>query len=92
MSVNVQEEEEARRQEEMERQRKEDAERRKQERKDKRAQLKKEGKLLTGKAKEEADRLARMREQMLKMAGVQVDEGGAPFNLHACNFRPAACL
>jgi hypothetical protein len=39
-----------------------------------REQLKKEGKLLTGKAKAEAERLAAMRAQMLK----QAEEKGAP--------------
>lgn len=40
-----------------------------------REQLKKEGKLLTGKAKAEAERLARVREQFLKQAGIDVDAG-----------------
>lgn len=35
--------------------------------------MKKEGKLLTGKQKEEAKRLAAVREQMLKQAGVKLD-------------------
>jgi hypothetical protein len=42
---------------------------------EKKEQLKKEGKLLTGKQKEEARRLAAVREQMLKQAGVKIDEG-----------------
>ena len=43
-----------------------------------RAQLKREGKLLTGKAKKEADRLAAMREQLLANTDVDL---GAP---HLC--------
>lgn len=46
---------------------------------EKKEQLKKEGKLLTGKQKEEAKRLAAVREQMLKQAGVKLDDDeGAP--------------
>jgi hypothetical protein len=67
----AQEEEEVRRQEEEERRKAEEAERRKQERAERRAQLKREGKLLTGKAKKEAERLAAMREQLLKKAGLE---------------------
>ena len=40
-----------------------------------REQLKKEGKLLTGKAKVEAERLARVREQFLKQAGIDPEAG-----------------
>ena len=51
-----------------------EAERRKVERAERRAQLKKEGKLLTGKAKKGAERLAAVREQFLKQAGL---DGGS---------------
>ena len=74
----VQEEEEARRQEEEKRKKKEDTERRKAERLERRAQLKREGKLLTGKAKKEAERLAAVREQFLKQAGVDAPPGELP--------------
>ncbi|GLJ18361.1 hypothetical protein SUGI_0324990 [Cryptomeria japonica] len=63
------EEEEQRRLEELERQ-KEEAKRRKKEREKEKLQKKKaEGKLLTGKQKEEARRLALMREQFLAQSG-----------------------
>jgi dsDNA-specific endonuclease/ATPase MutS2 len=39
-----------------------------------RAQLKKEGKLLTGKAKKEAERLAAMREQLLANTDIQLGD------------------
>ena len=51
-----------------EKRKEEERERRKAKEKAKREQLKKEGKLLTGKAKAEADRLAAMRAQMLSQA------------------------
>ena len=71
----VQEEEEERQREEDERQKKEDTERRKAERLERRAQLKREGKLLTGKAKKEAERLAAVREQFLKQSGMEAPAG-----------------
>lgn len=71
----LQQEEEERRQEEEERKKKEDTERRKVERLERRAQLKREGKLLTGKAKKEAERLAAVREQILKQAGLDAPNG-----------------
>ena len=73
----VQEEEEERQREEEERQKKEGSERRKAERLERRAQLKREGKLLTGKAKKEAERLAAVREQFLKQAGMDAPGGNA---------------
>ena len=48
--------------------------RRKREKAERREQLKKEGKLLTGKAKEEAERRARAAQQFLKQAGLNPDE------------------
>ncbi|KAL3150312.1 hypothetical protein ABBQ32_000160 [Trebouxia sp. C0010 RCD-2024] len=66
----IREEEEERQREEEERLKKEGSERRKAERLERRAQLKREGKLLTGKAKKEAERLAAVREQFLKQAGI----------------------
>lgn len=74
----VQEEEEERQREEEERQKKEGLERRKAERLERRAQLKREGKLLTGKAKKEAERLAAVREQFLKQAGMDAPGGNGP--------------
>ena len=71
----TQEEEEERQREENERLKKENEERRKAERLERRAQLKREGKLLTGKAKKEAERLAAVREQFLKQAGVDAPAG-----------------
>jgi hypothetical protein len=53
--------------------------RRRQEKAERRAQLKKEGKLLTGKAKAEAERLARAREQFLRQAGIDPDAVGGCF-------------
>ena len=50
-----------------------DAERRKADKLARREQLKKEGKLLTGKAKAEAERLVRVREQLLRQAGMDPD-------------------
>lgn len=47
-------------------------------------QLKKEGKLLSGKQKAEAERLAKMREQMLANANLPIP--GAPLaSLHRCH-------
>ncbi|DBA78850.1 TPA: hypothetical protein ACH3X1_008737 [Trebouxia sp. C0004] len=76
----IREEEEERQREEDERQKKEDTERRKAERLERRAQLKREGKLLTGKAKKEAERLAAVREQFLKQSGMETPavEGEEP--------------
>ncbi|KAK9830542.1 hypothetical protein WJX72_012372 [[Myrmecia] bisecta] len=71
------EEEEACRAAEEEARKAEDAERRKAERKERRAQLKKDGLLLTGRAKKEADRLAAMREQFMKNAGLEGPEAAA---------------
>ncbi len=73
-----QEEEEERQREEDERQKKEATERRKAERLERRAQLKREGKLLTGKAKKEAERLAAIREQFLKQSGMEAPAGVLP--------------
>ena len=53
---------------------------RRREKAERREQLKKEGKLLTGKAKEEAERRARAAQQFLKQAGLNPEErecGGA---------------
>ena len=47
---------------------------RRREKAERREQLKKEGKLLTGKAKEEAERRARAAQQFLKQAGLNPDE------------------
>ena len=79
----LQEEEEERRREEEDRQKQEDTERRKAERLERRAQLKREGKLLTGKAKKEAERLAAVREQFLKQAGIE-DPTGKPSAVLCC--------
>ena len=68
------EEEEERLAAEEEARKKEEAERRKAEKAAKREQLKKEGKLLTAKQKAEQERLARVREQMLKAAGIDEAE------------------
>lgn len=78
--LRIREEEEERQREEDERQKKEDTERRKAERLERRAQLKREGKLLTGKAKKEAERLAAVREQFLKQSGMEAPavEGEEP--------------
>ncbi len=67
----MQEEEAARLAEEEDARKKEEAERRKVEKAARRAELKKAGLLLTGKAKKEAERLAAMREQLLKSAGLE---------------------
>ena len=53
-----------------------EAEARKQRQRERRADLKKQGLLLTGKAKREAERLAAMREQLLRNAGLDADAGG----------------
>ena len=66
----LQEEEAERKAAEEEARKQAEAERRKVDRAERRAQLKKEGKLLTGKAKKEAERLAAVREQFLKQAGL----------------------
>ena len=78
VSNSAQEEEEERQREEEERQKKESSEKRKAERLERRAQLKREGKLLTGKAKKEAERLAAVREQFLKQAGMDAPGGKPP--------------
>ena len=62
----LQEEEAALRAEEEAKQREEDKKRRKEEKAKERAELKRKGLLLTGKEKAEAERLAAIREQMLK--------------------------
>ena len=72
--TRIREEEEERRRIEEEERKKVDAERRKAEKAARREQLKREGKLLTGKAKAEAERLARAREQLLKQAGIDPAE------------------
>ncbi|GAB4816828.1 hypothetical protein N2152v2_003874 [Parachlorella kessleri] len=72
------EEEEERQREEEEQRKAEEAERRRKEKAERRAQLKKEGKLLTGKAKAEAERLARAREQFLRQAGLDPDAVAVP--------------
>ena len=89
-----QEEEEERIREEEERQKKEDTERRKAERLERRAQLKREGKLLTGKAKKEAERLAAVREQFLKQAGIEDPTGKPPALLcyHHCLLQSLSIL
>jgi translation initiation factor 5B len=74
----LKEEEEERLRLEEEERKKEEAERRKAEKAAKREQLRREGKLLTGKAKAEAERLARMREQFLRQAGIDPAEAMAP--------------
>lgn len=74
MAGMLQEEEAERKAAEEEARKQAEAERRKVERAERRAQLKKEGKLLTGKAKKEAERLAAVREQFLKQAGL---DGGS---------------
>ncbi|CAN6472370.1 unnamed protein product [Victoria cruziana] len=72
------EEEERHRLEELERQ-KEEAKRRKKEREREKLQKKKqEGKLLTGRQKEEARRLALMREQFLSQSGLPTENTGVP--------------
>lgn len=51
-----------------------------------REQLRKEGKLLTGKAKAEAERLAAMRAQLLKQAEEKGERGaGGPKGSHICH-------
>ncbi|KAK9832093.1 hypothetical protein WJX81_005641 [Elliptochloris bilobata] len=67
------EEEEARRAEEEARCAEEEAARRKEAKRERRAELKRQGLLLTGKAKQEAQRLAAMREQILKNAALAPD-------------------
>ena len=68
----LEEEEEARLAEE-ERQKEEKRRLKKEKERLKKEKARKEGKLLTGKAKEEARRLAAMREQMLRQAGIEPD-------------------
>lgn len=82
----VQEEEEEQQREEEERHKKEGSEKRKAERLERRAQLKREGKLLTGKAKKEAERLAAVREQFLKQAGMDAPGGNALPPAHQSSF------
>jgi translation initiation factor 5B len=72
--TRIREEEEERLREEEETRKKEEAEKRKADKAARREQLKKEGKLLTGKAKAEAERLARVREQLLRQAGIDPTE------------------
>lgn len=80
----LREEEEERRREEEEARKKEEAERRKAEKAARRDQLKREGKLLTGKAKAEAERMARAREQLLRQAGVDPTERELLMNACLC--------
>eukprot|EP00850_Spirogloea_muscicola_P000071 SM000001S04473 [mRNA] locus=s1:387750:395011:+ [translate_table: standard] len=68
------EEEEEARLAELERQKEEAKKRRKEREKEKLLQKKKEGLLLTGKQKEEAKRLAAMRQQLLAQAGLDADK------------------
>lgn len=68
-----QEAEEARRLEEEAKRAEEEAARRKEAKRERRAELKRQGLLLTGKAKQEAQRLAAMREQILKNAALAPD-------------------
>ena len=68
----VQEEEAARRAEEEEARLAAEKEQRKAERAVRRAEAKRQGLLLTGKAKKEAERLAALREQLLRNSGVDV--------------------
>ena len=88
----VQEEEAARLAAEEEARRAEDAERRKAERLARRAEAKRAGLILTGRAKREADRLAAMREQILKNAAAAGD--GASSAAAANGAQPAVspCL
>ncbi|KAG8660596.1 hypothetical protein MANES_02G178500v8 [Manihot esculenta] len=75
------EEEERRRQEELERQAEEARRRKKEREKEKLLKKKQEGKLLTGKQKEEQRRLEAMRNQILANAGITIptgDKEGAP--------------
>ncbi|XP_020533049.1 eukaryotic translation initiation factor 5B isoform X2 [Jatropha curcas] len=75
------EEEERRRQEELERQAEEARRRKKEREKEKLLKKKQEGKLLTGKQKEEQRRLEAMRNQILANAGISIpaiDKEGAP--------------
>ncbi|TXG53314.1 hypothetical protein EZV62_022483 [Acer yangbiense] len=75
------EEEERKRQEEAERQAEETRRRKKEKEKEKLLKKKQEGKLLTGKQKEEARRLEAMRNQILANAGIPLrsgDKEGAP--------------
>ncbi|KAK0577764.1 hypothetical protein LWI29_038287 [Acer saccharum] len=75
------EEEERKRQEEAERQAEEARRRKKEKEKEKLLKKKQEGKLLTGKQKEEARRLEAMRNQILANAGIPLrsgDKEGAP--------------
>eukprot|EP00208_Stichococcus_sp_RCC1054_P001979 CAMPEP_0206140654 /NCGR_PEP_ID=MMETSP1473-20131121/10223_1 /ASSEMBLY_ACC=CAM_ASM_001109 /TAXON_ID=1461547 /ORGANISM="Stichococcus sp, Strain RCC1054" /LENGTH=1691 /DNA_ID=CAMNT_0053534881 /DNA_START=139 /DNA_END=5214 /DNA_ORIENTATION=- len=79
-AARIAEEERKRQEEEAEQAEKEAAEKkeaadkvRREARAEHRAQLKREGKLLTGKAKKEADRLAAMREQLLAKADISLD-------------------
>ncbi|MCO5597603.1 hypothetical protein L7F22_051682 [Adiantum nelumboides] len=67
------EEEEQRRLEDLEREKEETKRRKKEREKEKLLKKKQEGKLLTGKQKEEARRLAIMREQLLAQKGVDLD-------------------
>ena len=69
----AQEAEEARHLEEEAQRAEEEAARRKEAKRERRAELKRQGLLLTGKAKQEAQRLAAMREQILKNAALAPD-------------------
>ena len=96
----MQEEEAARRAEEEEARLAVEKEQRKVERAARRAEAKRQGLLLTGKAKKEAERLAALREQLLRNSGVDV--GGAlpgeaclPIHPRSCAWclrrEPSAC-
>ncbi|XP_048225990.1 eukaryotic translation initiation factor 5B isoform X2 [Ricinus communis] len=90
------EEEERRRQEELERQAEEARRRKKEREKEKLLKKKQEGKLLTGKQKEEQRRLEAMRNQILANAGITIpaaDKEGAPTKrpkYHTKKSKPAA--
>jgi 5'-3' exonuclease len=72
-AIGLQEEETARLAAEEEARKKEEAERRKAEKLARRTEMKRQGLLLTGKAKREAERLAAIREQLLKSAEVNAE-------------------
>ena len=83
----MQEEEAARIAEEEEARLAEEKEQRKAERAARRAEAKRQGLLLTGKAKKEAERLAALREQLLRNSGVDVG-GASPREASLCKRPP----
>ncbi len=84
----MQEEEADRIREEEERRKAEEAERKKAEKREKKAELKRQGLILTGKAKKEAERLAAMREQILKNASADDAAAAAALAAGACAGNP----